>query len=340
LTHGGSRLAGHRLWRLSAFLVTLLPAFLFLPLVSAAQETPAVPSQTIRVNVERVNVGVVVTDSKGKFVEGLERQNFEVLDNGAPQPIAEFASVETPGQILLFVEAGPAVYLLQDVHLFVADSLLNGLSADDRVAIACYNDGPAPVLNFTTDKREAQAALEQIQFNLGYGNLNLAAGLNTVLDWLVPIPGKKTVVLVSTGVDTTPQSVMQSVLGRLQTSEVQILAISMSGPLRHGKEGSKRQIAQTEQTLTEADTWLTTIAEATGGRAYFPENAKAFQETYKQIAGVVRHEYSLAFAPPGADGAVHSIDVKVDSGLNGSKDKPIAYRVDHRKAYAAPKPAR
>lgn len=310
-----------------------------LPLCTAAQEPTAVPGQTIRLNVDRVNVGVIVMDSKGKFVEGLRRENFQVLDNGAPQPIAEFASVETPAQVLLVVEAGPAVYLLRDAQLFVADSLLNGLSADDRVALASYNEAPAPILNFTTDKRAAQAALDQIQFNLGYGDLNLSASLNTILDWLVPVPGKKTIVLVSTGVDTSPQSTMHSVLARLQTTDVQILAISTSGPLRNGKEGSKRQVQQAQQAFEQADAWLTTLAEATGGRAYFPENAKAFQETYKQIAQIVRHEYSLAFVPPAADGTIHSIDVKVESGANGPKDKPAEYHVNHRKAYAAPKPS-
>lgn len=314
-------------------------SFGFLSLRVRAQEPSAIPGQTIRLNVDRVNVGVIVADSRGKFVEGLQRENFQVLDNGAPQPISEFASVDTPGQVLLVVEAGPAVYLLQDAHLFVADSLLNNLSPEDRVAIARYTDSAALILNFTTDKRAAQAALDQIQFNLGYGDLNLSASLNTILDWLLPIPGKKTVVLVSTGVDTSPQSTMQSVLARLQTTDVQILAISMGGPLRNGREGSKRQIQQAQKTLEQADAWLTTLSEATGGRAYFPENAKAFQETYKQIAEIVRHEYGLTFTPPVADGTIHSIDVKVDSGTNSPKDKPTDYRVIHRKAYAAPKPA-
>lgn len=320
-------------------LVTSLSRF------AAAQEAVPVPApaqaQPIRVNVERVNVGVMVTDSKGKFVEGLQRENFQVLDNGAPQPIAEFASMETPAQVLLVIEAGPAVYLLQDVHLFVADSLLNGLSPADNVAIARYTDSPAPILNFTTDKRAAQAALDQIDFSLGFGDLNLASSLNTILDWLAPVPGKKAIVLISSGVDTSPPTAMQSALARLQTSEVQLLAISISGPLRTGKTVNKRQAQQTAQTFEQADAWLTTLAEATGGRAFFPENGKALQETYKQIAEIIRHEYSLAFTPPAADGAIHAIDIKVDSAPNkpnNSADKSPNYRVAHRKAYTAPRP--
>ena len=89
--------------------------------------------------------------------------------------------------------------------------------------------------------------------------------------------------------------------------------------------------------LGQADAWLKMLADATGGRAYFPENAKAFQEAYRQIAQLVRHEYSLAVAPPVADGAAHSIDVKVNADASGNKDKSPEYRVDHRKGYIAPK---
>jgi len=238
----------------------------------------------------------------------------------------------------MLLEAGPAVYLLQDSHLFVAQALLSGLSPGDRVAIAAYNDAATPLLDYTTDKGAVEAALDSIQFNLGYGNLNLAKSLNTVLDWLARIPGKKSIVLASTGVDTSSPEDMQSLLSRLQTGDVRIFAISMSGPLRNGKKGTKQQIRQTQQAFEQADVWLRTLAEASGGRAYFPENAKAFQETYKQVAQLVRHEYSVAFAPPKADGAVHAIDVKVITSADKAKNTAPNYIVDHRRGYVAPKP--
>ena len=295
--------------------------------------------QTIQVNVDRVNVGVIVTDTKGNFVPGLQRNEFRVFDNGAEQPISEFAPVEEPGQIFLFVEAGPAVYFLQDTHLFAADAFLNGLSAGDRVAIGRYAEAPAVVLDYTAEKRVAQAALTGIRFNLGFGQLNLSSSLNTVLDWLARVAGKKTIVLLSTGVDTSPQEAINAVQSRLQTSDVRILAVSLSGPMRNGKVGNKKQVQQTQQAFEEADARLRALAEATGGRAYFPQNAKEFAAIYRQMAQLIRNEYSLSFAPPQADGAVHSIEVKVDLPGDTSKNKLTAYRVDHRKAYVAPKPA-
>jgi len=302
-----------------------------------AQDAPAEASQTIRVNVARVNVGVVVTDEKGKFVEGLRREAFHVFDNGGEQPITEFASIEEPGQVLLLVEAGPGAYFLQDANLFAADAMLKGLLAGDRVAIVQYTEAPQPILDFTADKGAAQAALQSIRFNVGFAELNLASSLNTVLGWLERVPGKKTIVLISTGVDTSSAAASAALQARLQVGDVRILGISTSGPLRNGKQGNKLKLQQTQEEFAAADRRLQIIAEMTGGRTYFPLNAKAFQETYREVAELVRHEYSMAFVPPVADGAVHSIDVKVDAREAAGKAKAGGYRVDHRKGYQAPK---
>lgn len=301
------------------------------------QPVTTAPS-TIRVNVELVNVGVIVTDSQGNFVRGLDRKDFHVFDNGMEQPISEFATVDDPGQVLMLIEAGPSVYFLQDAHILTADAMLNGLSAADRVAIARYDNSATPVLAFTTDKRAAQAALSAIRFNLGFGQLNLSSNLETVLDWLTTIAGKKTVLLLSTGVDTSSLSAVQSLPLRLETSDVRVLCVSVSGPMRNGKKGNPNRLKQNEEVFAQGDALLRAIAEASGGRAYFPENEKAIQEIYGQVAQLVRNEYSLAFAPPVADGKLHSIDIKVDLPQQSSDAKSPEYRVDHRKSYKAPTP--
>ena len=98
----------------------ILVAALLLPGVSlVAQEPAAQAPKSIRVEVDRVNVGVIVTDAKGNFVEGLGREDFQILESSVVQPITDFAPVDTPAEVLLLLEAGPAVYLLEDSHLFL-----------------------------------------------------------------------------------------------------------------------------------------------------------------------------------------------------------------------------
>ena len=309
-----------------------------------AQENPQHPEQTIRVGVDRVNVGVIVTDHNGHFVEGLRREDFRVFDNGIEQPLTGFAAVEEPAQVLLLIEAGPAVYLLEEGHLQAALALLNGLSSGDRVAVVKYADSPTALLDFTPDKQAAVAAFGQLRFNLGFGSLNLSASVSKVLEWLSSVQGKKTIVLLATGVDTSLLNESERVMQQLKVADVRLLAVSLTGNMQNLQPGNKKKSPatnsiKTAQEFEQANQLLKRMAESTGGRAYFPSSAKEFSSVYAEIAQLVRHEYSLAFAPPARDGLVHSIEVHVVAGQKPAANVPGSpYRVDHRQAYLAPPP--
>jgi Ca-activated chloride channel homolog len=305
------------------------------------QANPQERQPAIRVKVERVNVGVIVTDRTGRFVEGLRREDFHVFDNAIEQPLTDFAPIEEPAQALLLIETGPAVYLLGSSHVLAAYTLLSGLSPDDRVAVVKYAEAPVALLDFTPDKQAAAAAFEKLRFNLGFGQLNLTASVSKVLEWLTHVQGKKTIILLSTGVDTSPSGQPAMVLQQLKTSEVRLFAVSLAGGLQTTRPNKKRAPAtnskQTAEQFAEANQLLEQMAEATGGRAYFPASAKTFDEAYAEIAQLIRHEYSLAFAPPIRDGLVHSIEVGIDPPkAPNSKTRLSSYRLDHRRAYVAP----
>jgi Ca-activated chloride channel family protein len=311
---------------------------------AGAQGNPEKASQAVQVRVERVNLGVIVSDQNGQLVEGLKREDFQVFDNGSEQPLTGFAAIEEPAQVLLLIEAGPAVYLLEGGHLQAANSLLNGLSADDRVAVARYAEAAARVLDFTVDKQTAAAALERLQFNLGFGALNLSSSVSETLEWLASVPGKKSIVLLSTGFDTTPSVGITKVIQQLRVSDVRLLAISLAGGLESPAPSKKKRTAatnpgRTDEEFGRANELLKQMAESSGGRAYFPASAKEFDAAYGQIAQLVRHEYSLAFAPPAHDGLVHAIEVRINSPQSAAgKAKAGGYRVAHRQAYLAPTP--
>src|SRR2546426_6454860 len=182
----------------------LFPAVLCVCSFAEAQENQQQPNQTIRVSVDRVNVGVIVTDRSGHFVEGLRREDFRVFDNGIEQPLTGFAAIEEPAQVLLLIESGPAVLFLGKNHVLASDTLLNNLSPNDRVAIASYSKAPELLLDFTPDKLTAKLALQSLNFTLGFAELKLAFSLASATDWLARFPGKKTVGVLATGVDTSP----------------------------------------------------------------------------------------------------------------------------------------
>ena len=290
------------------------------------------PTAPIRVNVDRVNVGVIVTDSRGNFVEGLRREDFRIFDNGVEQPLTDFTAVNEPAQVVLLIESGPAVFFLGKDHLRAAEVLLKNIAPNDRAAIVTYSKEPNLVQDFTT-RSEAWDALQTLNFMSGFGELNLASSLAKTIDWLSPLSGKKSIVLLSTGVDTSALTNWQEIERKLEISDIRVLAVSLSGEFRKPAKVKKlspqarSDRAYVDEVFTEADKSLRAISQLTGGRTYFPKNVREFDRAYSEIAQLIRHEYSLAFALASHDGQLHSIEVKA---------KHSSYRIDHRRAYFAP----
>jgi Ca-activated chloride channel family protein len=316
-------------WWLAIGFASSLPLFTANPLHG---QEPPVQGPPLRVNVNRVSLGVTVSDAQGRFVRDLNRSDFQIFDNGVEQPIADFLPVEEPAQVLLLIEGGPSVLLFAKGHLLAADQMVGSLAPDDRVAIATYTKSPEGVIDFTTDKTEARIALQGISFAQGFGELHLFSSVAAAVDLLARIPGKKTMVLLSTGVDTSPDVSWDSLLAKLQTADVRIIAVSLSAGIR--KPAKKRKLtakekadrAQLQAGFAEGDRSLRELSQATGGRVYFVQNEKDFGKTYAEIADLVRHEYSVAFVPPALDGKIHELRVEV---------KQPGIQVEHRPAYLA-----
>jgi len=301
------------------------------------------------VRVDLVNVGVMVTDAHGNFVGDLKRENFRVLDEGIEQPLTHFAPVETPAQVLVLIETSPAVYLIHQQHLRAAYALLEGLAADDQVALGTYDASARLALGFTPNKPAVGQALDALHYNLGMGQLNLFDSLGMALEWLVPLPGKKAIVLLTTGLDTSGTGRWEALLQKLGASEVVILPIALGGELREAdtrkdKRKGARVSTDAEEvglSFAQANRALETIAQATGGRAYFPRDARDFAGIYRQIAVLLRHQYSLGFRPPARDARFHKIEVQLREATGQAlltKDGKPAYRISARQGYVAPEP--
>src|SRR5258708_18936322 len=261
----------------------LCPVVLCVCFFTKAQENQQQPNQTIQVKVDRVNVGVIVTDHSGNCVEGLRREDVRVYDNGIEQPITGFATIKEPAQVLLLIESGPAVHLLGKNHVRASDTLLRNLSPNDRVAIASYSRAPELLLDFTPDKPTAEFALQNLNFTVGFAELNLSSSLASAIDWLAPFPGKKTVVVLSTGVDTSLPERWQAIEQKLKTSDVRILAVSLAGDFRKPLKGRKLSRPEREdrafvkQGFAQADEALHELSVSTCGRVYHPHHEKEFE---------------------------------------------------------------
>jgi len=318
---------------------------------SPTARTRAEP-RTLAVRTDLVRVDVSVLDRHGKFVAGLRRTDFRVLDDSVPQPTVFFAPVEAPARVLVMLETSPAVYLIHDQHLAAALALLQGLEPADQVALVTYSDQPREVLPFTADKTELLQAVNSLQYSLGMGQLNFYDALSSVVDRLGRAPGKTAVVLLTTGLDSSSVSRWQPLVRKLRGTDLVIFAVALGGELR-GDDSAERK-RQTLDAMPQqpelpdslenlngfarADRALRLIAQITGGRAYFPRSDKDFVPIYHEIASTLRHQYVLGIAPA-HDGKVHALAVQVFPGGAKESDKPSKkshYRIFAREGYIAP----
>ncbi|HEU5411318.1 MAG TPA: VWA domain-containing protein [Candidatus Acidoferrales bacterium] len=316
-----------------------------LPTLALCQQTGQLPrsDQVMRFSVGEVNVNVMVTDSHGHFVSGLRRSDFRVFDNGVEQPITSFSPNEEPSHVLVLIESGAEDYLLAKVgrSLFAdAAEFVKGIYSFDRVAIATYSDRAYLVWDFASNGPSVQVALKQLNTGLLHGasgssGLVLSSSLAAALYWLRNVQGKKAVVLVSTGLDTSSPQERQFIENELSTSDIPVLAVSAFGdfrrlpPRRKLSADAREEQAFVKEGMVESDEWLRRLATASAGHAYFPSNTKEFQDAYARITQLIRGEYGIGFAPSLLDGKTHSITVRVKHPWYRS------YRLDNRRGYIA-----
>jgi Ca-activated chloride channel family protein len=317
------------------FSITALCATILL--LSFASPPTLVAQISVQVNL--VNVPVTVTGRGGQFVSGLGRENFRLLVDGAEQPIEYFAPEQEPARVLVLVETGPAVYLLRREHISAAGALLNGLGPDDRVAVASYSDASRLLLDFTTDKRQAAASLSGLVYGLGAAQLNFYDSLASAATWVESGGGKSAIVALTTGLDSLGADSWQRLAERLRRSNVLVLPVALGGELRGVKMPREKGAIGEETSFARSDSVLQTIAAETGGHVFFPRSRRDFEEAYRRVASLLRHQYSLGFTAPTRDGRQHTIQVQVvdDRGrpFDGKLAKP-AYGVNFRRGFLAP----
>jgi VWFA-related protein len=324
---------------------------------SQEPRSPAGPIIEVRSDLVRVPVSVTGRDSA--LIGDLHEANFRILEDGNPVALKFFACADAPAQVLVLVETGPAVYLIEREHLIAAYSLLGGLAPNDQVALATYDQSARLLLPFTTDKIMLSRAMGGLEYALGMATLNFYDSVAASLDSLSALPGKRAIVLLSTGLDSTSEDRWNALEAKLRASDATVFPVALGGSLRDtgaGQQSSARKKSKKhasasatsdgstpvqpppELSFQRATQALQTIAQLTGGQAFLPSSADDFAAIYKQIAAILRHQYLLAFQPTAHDGRFHTIEVQILDSNDPSAPPTVrqGYRVYARQGYLAP----
>jgi Ca-activated chloride channel homolog len=289
---------------------------------TSSADTPDDPQNamiTIRARVNEVNVLFIATDKHGKFVRDLTQQDFSILDDHKPpQAILNFKrETDLPLHLGLLIDVSGSVDSRFDFEQTAATSFLQHTlrAGFDKAFIEGFNTHTQMAQDFTDDYSRLYWAVHRLHNGGGtalYDAIYRACKEKFLKD-RTEHPVRKAIVVVSDGEDNQSEVTKAQAIEMAQRAEVLIYAISTddSGLVMRG------------------DKVLEQLAEATGGRAFFPFKMKDITHSYAAIEDELRSQYVVSYKPADfdADGRYRSIEI---SSLK--KDT----QVRARKGYFAP----
>ncbi len=301
------------------------------------QKTDDVP--TIKVGTQLVNVLFSVQDKQNRYLNDLKQEEIIILENGQPQEIFTFKrEFDLPLTMAMLIDvSGSEQYtlpLLKDAGGRFVESVIR--SGKDTVGVIKFEGEATIMQELTSNPARVRKALEEIAFTAPppvsiYGgstppiNGGSRQGgtslwdsvIATCVDMLAKEPGRKTIILLTDGVDTTSRMKIGDAIDEALKAEVVIYAIGIGDPGMGGVD----------------DGALKKLTEATGGRAVIPKSHRELDNAFAQLEQDLRQQYLLAYEPKNeaADGGFRKIEVRLKE--RNAKD----LKVRHRRGYYAPK---
>jgi VWFA-related protein len=285
---------------------SLLLAGLILVFPARAQETSGV----IKVEVRLVEVYASILDHKGRFVDGLDRESFQVLEDGAPQQIAAFeTTTQSLSCAILLDTTGSMAGALPRVKNSIV-KLIDELDAKDSVAIYTFDQRLVLRQAFTTDKSAAKRAVLRTRAE---GSTALFDALSETAQELSKRSGKKALILFTDGDDNSSALSASAAVARAKKAGIPLYTIA---------EGEATRSQNLRKLLED-------MSGRTGGTAYEIEKAGAIEQVFHEISESLRHLYMIGYRPPKGlpDGKWRKIDLLV----KGSKE----FRIRAKEGYFA-----
>ena len=262
---------------------------------------PDESATTIRTFVNEVNVVFTVTDKHGRYVKDLKKDDFRVIDDSRPaSEIRSFHSEnDLPLQVGLLVDASNSV---RDRFKFEQEAAIEFLNQtvrpkSDKAFVVGFDVTPEVTQDFTDNTEALSHGVRELRPGGGtamYDALYFACR-DKLLKQGQSGPVRKAIILLSDGDDNQSHVTREESIEMAQRAEVIVYTIStnITGTRRSG------------------DKVLERIADATGGRAFFPFQLNDVANAFTEIQDELRSQYALSYKPVDfrADGRFHTIEI-------------------------------
>lgn len=277
-------------------------AAIALALALAVGPCAAQTETKIVVNTTLVVIPVTVTDPNNRFVLGLEKEDFTILEDSVPQKITHFSGEDAPLSVGIVVDTSGSMGLKMDTSHRAVTEFLKTMNAQDEAFLIQVADKAQIVQGFTGDMRQIEDHMQTLQ----------SGGLTALLDAVELGVGemkkaknpRKAIVIVSDGGDNNSRYTASDIKGVVKEADTQIYAFGVFDPVIFPQLSAEE---------VSGPRLLAQIADQTGGRAFGAAQFSQLPGIAEKIAIELRNQYVLAYAPTNneRDGKYRKVEVKV-----------------------------
>jgi VWFA-related protein len=285
----------------------------FAAAVAAQQTSPPAPPATaaprpqpsFRAGIDIVSLNVTVTDAQNHYVTDLAEGEFSVFEDGIKQNITFFSRRQQPIALSLLLDSSASMEQHIETLQAAAGNFVRRLKPNDIAQVIDFDSRVEIRQGFTGNQAELQTAIEQT--NAG-GSTSLHNAIYIALKELRKVKAvseedvrRQALIVFSDGEDTSSLVSFEEVLDLAKRSETAIYAIALRGNDVQAKG------------FREAEFVMRTLAQETGGRAFFPARIDDLTGVYAQIADELASQYTLGYASGNQrrDGAWRRLVVQV-----------------------------
>jgi VWFA-related protein len=276
------------------------------------------PGDVVRITSNLVPIPASIFDQRGIAVTSLKLDDFELWIDGQVRPITEMTRTETTVRMaMLFDNSGSldfarefekqaAIHFFRRVMRPVDEAAIYSIETDSYLAQPLTHD---------------VTKLEQTIQNFGKpeGSTSLFDGIIDAAGYLRPYLGRRVLVIVSDGIETTSRADFETTMQKVLAADCQIFVVQTGL-----YEGANVRALAAERRMEQ-------LSGQTGGAVYLPKSVAELNAAFDQIAADLAQQYVLSYYPAGdqRDGRFHAIELRIRS----RKD----VRIRSRRGYYSPK---
>jgi Ca-activated chloride channel family protein len=289
---------------------------------AAAQTSAEEPATTIHVRTRLVNVALNVVDSHGTPVGGFDKKDFQIFENGRPQPIAVFERQATsPLSIVLAIDSSETVLTSERLEREAAKRFIRAiLRQQDELDLMDFADTVREIVPFTNNAREVELGLGRLQrgeetalYNAVYlASQRLAATAQEA-------NRRRVLVVISDGGDSVKGERYEDAVEQAQRANAIIYSIIIV------------PVAADAGRNTGGEHALIQMSEDTGGKYYYVEDPSDLEPAFRHVSEDLRTQYLLGYySPDSGEAAFRRIRVRLTD--SGAAEK---YALRYRTGYFA-----